>query len=307
MTTEGRGSGCLLVLGTGGAGGSTVAAALSLAAATGGAQVRLVGVGPTEDVGSLLGGPRTGDEDDEPWRLGGRRRVRTMTISVERAFADLFGFTGVGGFIRRAATGATVPMITAVTPGFESLLQLGVVEELQRRHGADLLVVDCPAGDAGTTFLDAPTRVRGVVRAESVLALADRVRSMYADRARCAVVLVTSPDESAVAEGIEMAAKVRSLGVDLLALVVDRCWPDRSTPWSTIATTAQALSIDDEAAELLESTSAFARNVIERQRAAIAELEAGVGLPAVMLARRPTRQLAPSDLHVLAGCLGRRR
>lgn len=306
LAARGADPGCVIVIGTGGVGGSTVAASLAVAAASGGADVLLVGIDDTDGLGPLVGGSEIDDRERELCRIAGGGRVRGRTISLDRAFSEMFQFKGVGGFLRRAATSASVPLITAATPGLDALLRLGTIEELERRRAADMIVVDCPPAPSGTSLLRAPVHLSGVIHAEAATERAARVEELYRDPQRARALVVCSPDdEASVDTAIGVADDLAAIGLALLPVVANRCSPSRPGLDEPVATDAEAVAADLSAqgADVLASATLVARPLLERQRDGIERLEARWAAPVVRLPRLPSTRLEPDDVRTLAAAL----
>ena len=155
--------------------------------------------------------------------------MRGRTIPADQAFGDYLDLQGVGGLLRRAASATSLPMIAAATPGLEHLLVLGKIKELERDRAADLIVVDAPPAGHAAPFLRSATGLSDVVQSGPIREQAEEVNAMLTDPARCRAMIVTLPEVTPVTEGLELAREVGGeLGIDLLPLVVNSCWPDRA-------------------------------------------------------------------------------
>ena len=224
-------SSVVVVAGKGGVGSSTVAAAHALAAAQQGADVLFIAVDGRPGMGELLGGREINDRDHVLQRkVGGPGggTIRARSIPAEQAFGDYLELKGVGGLLRRAASAASLPMIAAATPGLEHLLVLGKIKELERDKTADLIIVDAPPAGHAAPFLRSASGLSDVVKSGPVLDQAQEVSEMLADPARCMALLVALPEETPITEMIELANELGDdLGISLLPLVVNACWPDR--------------------------------------------------------------------------------
>ena len=217
----------MIVAGKGGVGSSTVAAAASLAAARDGADVLFISVDGRPGMGPLLGGRLINDREQTFQRFAGGGKIRGRTIPADQAFGDYMEMRGVGGLLRKAASSASLPMIAAATPGLEHLLVLGKVKELEKQRNADLIVVDAPPAGHAAPFLRSASGLSDVVKSGPVLDQAQEVSEMFTDPARCRALLVGLPEETPITEVIELAADLGDdLGITLLPLLVNACWPD---------------------------------------------------------------------------------
>ncbi len=293
----------MVVAGKGGVGSSTVAAAAALAAAREGADVLFISVDGRPGMGPLLGGREISDREQTLQRTSGGGRVRARTIPAEQAFGDYLELKGVGGLLRRAASAASLPMIAAATPGLEHLLVLGKIKELEKERNADLIVVDAPPAGHAAPFLRSASGLSDVVQSGPVLDQASEVSEMLADPARCKALLVALPEETPITEVIELAADLGDdLGIALLPLIVNACWPDLPGLDKTPAMAARShkLKLSDTAKVSLESAAAFGRSRLAQQREQIARLAAERSELIITLPRLATPRLDADDLAVIA-------
>ncbi len=289
------------VVGKGGVGTSTVAAALAVRAAGDGANVLLVSVDGKPGLGPLLGGrPLDGREQ----RLRG---VRARSISAEQSFLDYLDLKGFGGVLRRVAAAASFDVIAGSTPGMRHLLVLGKVKELERTNAADLIVVDAPPAGHAAPFLRSASALQEAVASGPIREQADDVAALLADRDRTQCVMVTLAEHTPVSETIELAYDLEDrLGLALAPVVVNSCWPDRPGLSVTAATAAkrQGVTVPATTRRALDAATAFGRMQLDRQRSQLDRLAAELPLGQVHLPRLPVARLLPEHLDVLAGALG---
>lgn len=295
-----------IVAGKGGVGSSTVAAALALGAARDGADVLFISVDGRPGMGTLLGGRELDGTDRVLRRIDGAGRVRGRTIPAHQAFSDYLEIKGIGAVVRRAAAAASLPMIAAATPGLEHLMILARIKELDRDRAADLIVVDAPAAGRATAFLRSALAVSDLVTSGPVREQADEVVEMLHDPERCRVMVVALPEETPVTEAIDLAADVDAMGIGLLPLVANGCWPVLAGLAKSPAMAARShrVKLSGDAKRVLESASSFGRARLDRQRDQLDRLCAAVDQPLVVLPRLPTARLGPDELADLADALG---
>lgn len=296
----------MVVAGKGGVGSSTVAAAAALAVARDGADVLFISVDGRPGMGPLLGGREIGDREQTLQRFDGGGKIRARTIPADQAFGDYLELKGVGGLLRRAASAASLPMIAAATPGLEHLLVLGKVKELEKQRNADLIIVDAPPAGHAAPFLRSASGLSDVVKSGPVLDQAREVSEMLADPSRCAALLVALPEETPITEAIELAADVGDeLGMALLPLVVNACWPDRAGLDKSPAMAARShkIKLTDTAKEALESAATFGRSRLAQQREQMERLREARSEPVVTLPRLATPRLGRKHLARLADVL----
>ena len=302
-------SSVVVVAGKGGVGSSTVAAAHALAAAQQGADVLFIAVDGRPGMGELLGGREINDRDHVLQRkVGGPGggTIRARSIPAEQAFGDYLELKGVGGLLRRAASAASLPMIAAATPGLEHLLVLGKIKELERDTTADLIIVDAPPAGHAAPFLRSASGLSDVVKSGPVLDQAQEVSEMLADPARCMAMLVALPEETPITEMIELANELGDdLGISLLPLVVNACWPNRPGLDKSPAMAARShkIKLSASAKSSLESSAAFGRSRLAQQREQIERLDTARTEPIITLPRLATPRLDAADLELLADAL----
>jgi arsenite-transporting ATPase len=197
-------------------------------------------------------------------------------------------------------------MIAAATPGLEHLLVLGKIKELELDRAADLIIVDAPPAGHAAPFLRSASGLSDVVKSGPILDQAREVSEMLADSARCMALLVALPEETPVTEAIELAAELGDeIGLALLPLVVNACWPDREGLAKTPAMAARShkIKLSTEAKSALESAAAFGRSRLEQQRYQIERLRSERPEPVITLPRLTTPKIGPAELSVLADAL----
>ncbi|MBV1894746.1 MAG: hypothetical protein KUG57_11900 [Ilumatobacteraceae bacterium] len=295
-----------IVAGKGGVGSSTVAAAYALAAAREGANVLFIAVDARPGMGPLLGGRELDHNDRVLRKIKGAGQVRGRTIPADQAFGDYLEMKGVSGLLRRASSSASLPMIAAATPGLEHLLVLGKIKELEKDRSADLIIVDAPPAGHAAPFLRSATSISDVVNSGPIREQAVEVDSMLRDAERCMAMIVTLAEETPVTEAIELAGELTiEVGLALLPVVVNACWPDRPGLAKTPAMAARShkIKLSADAKRALASSATFGRARLERQHLQIERLAAELELPMLMLPRLVTPRLTPHHLGELADAI----
>lgn len=296
----------LFVVGKGGVGSSTVAAAVSLGAARLGREVLLVSVDGKPGLGPLLGGQPITAREQVLCRLPGAGTVRGRTIPPQQAFGDYLDLRGAGALIRRAVQATSLDIVAASTPGLEHLLVLGKIKELERAEAAELIVVDSPPAGHAAPFLRSASALQEVVPSGPMRQQADEVAAMLADADRAQAMIVTLAEETPVNEAIELAFDLEeALGLALAPLVVNGCWPDR--PGLTVATTTAArragVTITAAQRAALVASSRFGAARLALQAEQLARLDERLPLARLMLPRLPVARLTTEHLHALADAL----
>jgi arsenite/tail-anchored protein-transporting ATPase len=305
-TTWASDSHVVIVAGKGGVGSSTVAAALSVMAATAGADVLLIAVDGKPGLGPLLGGAPLSSSEQVLRTVSGGGKIRGRTIPPAQAFGDYLDLKGVGSVVRRAASAASLDLVAAATPGLEHLLVLGKIKELERTRVADLIIVDAPPAGHAAPFLRSATALRRTVASGPIRTQADEVSEMLADPQRTQALLVTLAEETPINEVIELAYDIEEdLGIALAPIVVNACWPDRpglSLPVS-VGSGAKLSAADSRA---LAGSAKFGSARLDVQREQLARLSQALALASIQLPRLPTPRITSTDLDVLVAALAGR-
>jgi anion-transporting ArsA/GET3 family ATPase len=210
----------LVVTGKGGAGKTTVAVALGLAAARHGKRVVLCEVAGRDRMSQLVPELTTVSVDpEEAKREWLRYQLKSRTLAGVLGGSNLFQY------------------LTAAAPGLTELVTMGKVWDLAqlepRTTGSafDLAIVDAPATGHGLAMLRAPSTYATIARVGPVGRHAERIDSFIRDRRRTAIVAVALPEEMPVNETVEFERALdRELGMALDAILVNAVHPIRFRP-----------------------------------------------------------------------------
>jgi anion-transporting ArsA/GET3 family ATPase len=207
----------VFVTGKGGAGKSTLAAALGLLAARRGLRVVLCEVAEQERLPELVPELPTVSVDPE---LAKQEWLRYQLGS--RTLAGVLGGSALFGYL------------TAAAPGLNELVTIGKIwdlAQLEPRTGApahDLAIVDAPATGHGLAMLRAPSTYASIARVGPVGRHAEKIGAFLRDSAQTGVLAVALPEEMPVNETVEFeAALAREPGMSVDAIVVNAVHPVR--------------------------------------------------------------------------------
>jgi anion-transporting ArsA/GET3 family ATPase len=220
----------VLVLGKGGVGRSTVAAAIAAACARRGRRTLLYQSSAVDRFGELLGGGA--QVSTEPIRL----RENLYAINTNPAAAlEQYGLMVLKfrRVYRMVFENRVTRYFLQAIPGLDEYSVLGKAwyhtnEEERGRPVWDTLVYDMPASGHSVSTLRVPWAILKTVPEGPLTRDARVLRDQLLDRSRTAAVLVTLAEEMPVAEARELHVILRrSLGIEVSRLVVNQVQPDR--------------------------------------------------------------------------------
>jgi len=204
----------LVVTGKGGTGKSTLSAALALAAARRGRRTLICEVTARERVSELFGRPPSGPEirqvapDVFTVHVRPREAMREYALMILR-YKAIYNAVFENRIVRYFLNAA---------PSLAEIVMLGKVwwhaarEEERGRPRWDHVVLDAPATGHGLTLLTVPEVFLGLVQ-EGPLARDMRdMQSLLLDGQRCAVSIVSLPEEMPANEAIELDAALARHG-----------------------------------------------------------------------------------------------
>ncbi len=259
----------VVVTGKGGVGKSAVTAALARAAASAGRRVLAVEVGRGR-LGPLLGADRLGTD---PTTVGGG--VSAVVIEPEEALGDfVLGVLRLRVFARRLLESTSFQVLAAAAPGLPEFLVLHKLSGWldARRLGRrvhDLIVVDAPASGHSLPLLSAPKTLGTLARIGPIADTLRGIEERLVDPAATLVCLVTTPEELAVRETIELHRELtKRLGLPVAPPIVNAMPPRR------FATGDEAALDRLEASFPTHPHVHAARFLIDRRRQAAAQVTA---------------------------------
>ena len=286
----------VVVTGKGGVGKTTVTAALGRALAHAGRRVLAVEVG-RGSLGALLGEPL----GDTPRRI--EPRLAAVTIDPEAALADFVqGVLRFRLLARRLLESTSFQVLAAAAPGLPEFLVLhrllGFIEARRlTRPVHDLVLVDAPASGHSLPLLAAPRTLGALARLGPVAEVLRRLQHLIADPAATLVCLVTTPEELAVRETVELHRELTELGLAVAPPIVNAVPPRRFSS----ADAALLARLDPSHPYLVA-----ARFQTDRRRQADAQLAAlarALGTPAIRLPFLFTAPEAPRAIGELGSAL----
>ncbi len=258
----------VVVTGKGGVGKSAVTAALARAAVAAGRRVLAVEVGRGR-LGMLLGNPRPGLD---PGTVAPGLAV--ATVEPEEALGEfVHGVLRLRMLSRRLLESTSFQVLAAAAPGLPEFL---VLQKLQswldaRRLGRrvhDLVIVDAPASGHSLPLLAAPRTLGALARIGPVAETLRTIGATLANPLKTLVCLVSTPEELAVRETIELHRElVRTLELPVGPAIMN------AVPPRPFGRADEAAITRLEAAGETHPWIAAARFLIARRREAAVQIQ----------------------------------
>jgi len=295
------------VVGKGGVGKTTAAAALALALARGGRRTLAVEMDAATRLPALLG------ETDTPG-------VRLMAVDGRAALEEYLGLViPVKRLLTTIFSSKVYQYFVAAAPGLKELMTVGKIwYEATRQDGGrpawDAIVVDAPATGHSLQYLRMPQAARDTFGVGLVQREATKITELLRDARTTVVHLVTLAEEMPVAETLESRDQLRALGLPLGHVIVNRLHRRHFEPGvlQQLRAAAQAAATPERA--LL---ACIAERAVEESgwtdinAAYVARLRAGIGdaplieLPFLFVEEFGRAELEQLSRLVEAGMAGR--
>jgi Mrp family chromosome partitioning ATPase len=294
----------LFVTGKGGAGKTTVTAALGARLAEDRKRVLIVELAGDRGLAQFFGREHLASEPAvlAPRLFGVRVERRALVEAYFRRILRL-------NFLSERLLGSvTFNALTAAAPGVSEFLALEhLVQWLdggrRRRGGYDVVLVDAPATGHALRFLRTPLQLTGVVPAGPLGSTARRILTLLRDPAATQVLLVSTADEMSVGEAVEARDALRGdLALALARPVLNRMPGQRFTATETSQVTE--LSAHRPAAPLLRAARLQIAARREAEQLGL-RLRRAFGSRPVHLPEVSVRSLERADLDYLGRILVR--
>lgn len=208
----------IFVTGKGGVGKSTVALALAHTASRRGLRTIVADM--------------NGDGEDHEREIA--PNLFRLSIDPQRAMEEYLTVKVGGAAGQLLSQSRLFSAFAMATPGMRELLSLGKVWELAQPHRRtrdalpyDLTVVDAPATGHGAALLRTPRTFAEIARVGPIAGQAETIAQSLLDRDFTAIIAVTRPEELAVAETLELDEALLRERLNLDAVVLNACHPDR--------------------------------------------------------------------------------
>ena len=224
----------LIIAGKGGVGKTVLTAAIGTASAEAGLSTLIVELGGqrqllpmlSESPGRLLEAPIDGPVELSP-------TLSWESLDADRLLAGWLSGRSMGLVADRLERTGALSVIATSVPGIQDVLLLGYLRAQLDTGDWDRIIVDGPASGRARELLRAPRQVAQAATEGPIYDQGTRAHALLTDHERCAVVLVTLPEETPVNETIETAYDIEDdPGVRLGGVIVNRIFPHREPPAS---------------------------------------------------------------------------
>lgn len=283
-----------VVSGKGGAGKTTVAAAMAMALARGGRRTLLMEVEGRQGIAQIFDTAPLPYEERKVAVVPGGGEVWALAVDPQEALLD---YLEIFYNLRRAGSAlkkiGAIDFATTIAPGLRDVLLTGKAIEVVRRidkaapDAYQAVVLDAPPTGRIAQFLNVNSEVAGLAKVGPIKNHADLVMDVIRSP-RTAVHLVTLLEEMPVQETLDALAELRANELPIGGVIVNMARPPllgdvdlalastHSLPEASVAANLTALGLDPRITPALlnEAADRADRVALERQeRARIDALE----------------------------------
>jgi anion-transporting ArsA/GET3 family ATPase len=219
-----------VVTGKGGAGKTTVAAALALALAAGGRRTLVVEVEGRQGLAQLFDTPPLPYEERRIASAAGGGEVRALAVDPEEALLEylemFYNLRSAGRALRKLGA---IDFATTIAPGMRDVLLTGKVKEAvtrteKGRRVYDAVILDAPPTGRITRFLNVTAEVAGLARVGPIKSQSDGVMAVLRSP-QTAVHVVTLLEEMPVQETVDAVAQLRAEKLPVGSVMVNMSRP----------------------------------------------------------------------------------
>ncbi|CAN5135941.1 hypothetical protein BH11MYX1_BH11MYX1_26700 [soil metagenome] len=297
----------VLVLGKGGVGRSTIAAALAGQNAARGKKTLLFETNANDRFGSYFDRPAVGPDVTE--LAPNLSAVNTnAAAALEEYGLMILKFKSVYEMVFENKI--TKSFLRAI-PGLDDYSLVGKAwfhtEETKRgRDVWDTVVFDMPASGHSVSMLKIPWVITETVPDGPLTRDARKIKELFTDRERTAAIIVTLAEEMPVNETIELEQKLTAIGIVPQHVICNQVYPEHFSPGSPVAKVLEALVEDfsrpggcpSPLAELVQQAR-LSRDRHALNAAYLTELRARAKAPVHELPMIFTPQLSPAQVRAL--------
>ncbi|MFT4569949.1 MAG: anion-transporting ArsA/GET3 family ATPase [Hyphomicrobiaceae bacterium] len=213
------------VVGKGGVGKSTVAAAIAVSRSDAGLRTLVIELGGPGGVARILGVEPSEANTPTP----ASAKLEVMYIEGDSALAEYLALVVPVRRVLRAVFDSTAyRTFVAAAPGLKELMTVGKIwyEATREKAGRpvwDVVVIDAGASGHSLQYLEMPQAAARTFSSGLVHREAERVSTLLSDPNTTSVHVVATPEDMPLVEASEIIASLARLGLPLGTVFVNRC------------------------------------------------------------------------------------
>ena len=275
----------IFVIGKGGVGRTSVAAAFAHHAASRGMRTLIMETDPRTPIAATYDRKAT----FRPIELAAH--LWSMLLDRQASLEEYLSFVVARPLLRAVFASPLYQYFVHAAPAVRELLMMGkIYHEIERRPVNlppwDLVIVDLPASGQALSMMGMPFAARETFGSNLVGREALEVARFFRDPAKCATAVVTTVDQLALTETLEIHRRLGALEIATTAIIFNRM---ASTTFAEADMVALLGRRPDASAGIAE-LAAIARAELarrKRDRRAKGILQRAIGAPIVELAEYP--------------------
>ena len=301
----------IVVLGKGGIGRTSISALIATVAARRGIRTLVIEADLRGPIATSYGKPPGFKQVElEP-------NLCAMTLGGQEALEDYLGKVVPRPVLRIVFASSFYQYFVHAAPALRELTMMGkVFHEIERRAAPlrpwDLVVFDAPASGQALSMIRTPFAARETFGDSVVGREARNIAQLLSDRAKCAIVAVTTAESLAMAETLELKRTLATLQLEPAAIFFNRVSPATFAAADIARMLRRGASVP--ALNHLDVLAGIARAELKRRtrerralailrrqtKCAVIEIEEHKGLSGIALANRLVAHLdRPSTASVL--------
>jgi anion-transporting ArsA/GET3 family ATPase len=271
----------IVLFGKGGVGRTSVAAGMAVMASQLGMRTLVMETDPRAPIAASY----NRQSGFKPREL--KTNLWAMLLDRQESLEEYLGFVVARPLLRAIFASTLYQYFVHAAPAVRELMMMGkVYHEIERRPANaprwDLVLVDLPASGQALGMIAMPFAARETFGNNLVGREATEVGRFFRDRKKCAMVIVTSVDQLAITETLEIQRKLTALDLTTAAVFFNRT----SRAIFEAADVARIFEQGAQGVEHREDFAAIARvdlNRRVRERRALGILRRSIGAPVIQL------------------------
>ncbi len=259
----------VFVVGKGGAGKTTLSAAIGLAAARMGKKVLIAEVGDSNSIGQLFG-KETLPPAPEPLGSG----LWGVRLNARDELDEYIHYHVNVSYVAKKITRSSLfDNLLDATPGLKEVMILGQIWRLVRgfnekgENGFDFIVIDAPATGHGLSLLKVPQTLVDMITVGPIAKQINYVKELLSDEKKTWLTLTTLAEELPVNEAVDFMEAVQAdLGMHVVATFVNSVYQETFSREDQAKIEEMAQSLDHEKNEELSALLKTAQKQIQRRQ-----------------------------------------